>query len=304
MKKFIFSDTLWGVALTPMFMVSAAVGVIGLMKWGGDLPHPEKLYPVVIGSVLPLGLKGLVLAGLLSAFMSNFSATVNAGAAYLVRDGYQQLVRPKASDRELVQASRVASALVALGGILVGVQATNIDVIFAWIMMTLGTAVLMPNVLRWFWWRFNGWGYAVGTFCGVASAIAAAIWFADAPVYQTFPLFLAISVASSVAASLLTPPTELPTLKDFYRRIRPPGFWGPVKAAALAEDPQMPFDSFARDVVCFVVAIVGLHGLYLASSFACTKQWTALAVALAVACVSAIPLYFIWYKNLPDKNEA
>ena len=181
---------LWGVALTPMFMVAAAVGVIGIMKWGGNLPHPEKLYPVVIGSMLPVGLKGLVLAGLLSAFMANFSATANAGAAYLVRDGYQRLLRPKASDRELVNASRVASGLVALAGIVVGTQATNIDQIFAWIMMVLGTAVLMPNVFRWFWWRFNGWGYAVGTISGVVAAIISVVWFSDVPVYKSFFVFL------------------------------------------------------------------------------------------------------------------
>lgn len=294
---------LWGVALTPMFMVSAAVGVIGLMKWGGDLPHPERLYPVVIGSLLPIGLKGLVLAGLLSAFMSNFSATVNAGAAYLVRDGYQQLVRPKASDRELIQASRVASALVALGGILVGIQARNIDVIFAWIMMTLGTAVLMPNVLRWFWWRFNGWGYAVGTLCGVGSSIVAALSFAEVSVATSFVILLGISTLSSVVASLLTPPTEMDTLKDFYLRIRPPGFWGPVKAAVLADNPNTPRDSFARDLSCLLVGIVGLHSLYMASSYACTKQWWAFGTTLLVVSLTAVVLYFLWYKHLPDQNE-
>jgi len=294
---------LWGVALTPMFMVAAAVGVIGLMKWGGNLPRPERLYPVVIGNVLPQGLKGLVLAGLLSAFMSNFSATVNAGAAYLVRDGYQPLVRPRASDRELIHASRVSSGLVALGGILVGVQAKNIDVIFAWIMMTLGTAVLMPNVLRWFWWRFNGWGYAVGTLCGVVSAIVAALRFSDVPVHVSFFIFLAISAVTCIAASLLTPPTELETLKDFYRRIHPPGFWGPVKAAVLAADPNTPSDRFARDFFCLLVSIVGLHALYMSSCYLCTKQWAAFAWAWAVVAAAAVVCYFVWYKNLPPKHE-
>jgi Na+/proline symporter len=250
---------IWGVAMTPMFMVSAAVGVIGLIRWGGNLPHPEKLYPVVIGTMLPVGIKGLVLAGLLSAFMSTFSSTVNAGASYLVRDGYQQFLRPGASSRELVWASRAASALVIVAGMVVGMHATNIDVIFAWIMIILGTAVLMPNVLRWFWWRFNGWGYAVGTLCGVTAAIVSALWFADTPVYISFFVLLAISVATSLVASVLTPPTDLETLKVFYRRIRPPGFWGPVRAAVLSEDPQTPVDSFAKDLLSAVIAGAGLH---------------------------------------------
>ncbi|MCX7426588.1 MAG: hypothetical protein NTW96_13315 [Planctomycetia bacterium] len=294
---------LWGVALTPMFMVAAAVGVIGIMKWGGNLPHPEKLYPVVIGSMLPLGLKGLVLAGLLSAFMANFSATANAGAAYLVRDGYQRVLRPKASDRELVNASRAASVLVAVAGIIVGTQATNIDQIFAWIMMVLGTAVLMPNVFRWFWWRFNGWGYAIGTISGVVAAIISVVWFSDVPVYKSFFVFLAISTVVSVVASLVTAPTEMDRLADFYRRIRPPGFWGPVKRVVLAENPDTPIDSFGRDLACLGVIMLGLHSLYGASCYACTKVWSSFAMSCAVVVICAIVLYFLWYKNLPDKNE-
>jgi Na+/proline symporter len=294
---------LWGVALTPMFMVAAAVGVIGLMKWGGNLPHPEKLYPVVIGTMLPMGLKGLVLAGLLSAFMANFSATANAGAAYLVRDGYQRLLRPRASDKEQVNASRVASGLVALAGIGVGMRARNIDEIFAWIMMALGTAVLMPNFFRWFWWRFNGWGYAVGTVCGVISAVVAMKWFSDVPVYVSFFVFLGISIVVSVGASLLTPPTDMATLADFYRRIRPPGFWGPVRKVVLAENPDTPFDSFGRDLVNLGVLMAGLHSLYAASCYACTKVWSSFTLALAIVAICAIVLYFLWYKNLPEKDE-
>ncbi len=294
---------LWGVALTPMFMVAAAVGVIGLMQWGGNLPHPEKLYPVVIGTMLPVGLKGLVLAGLLSAFMANFSATANAGAAYLVRDGYQRILRPKASNKELVHASRVASGLVALAGILVGMQAKNIDVIFAWIMMALGTAVLMPNFFRWFWWRFNGWGYAVGTICGVVAAIVSIVWFSDVPIYKSFFVLLCISIVASVGASLFTPPTDMTALADFYRRIRPPGFWGPVKKVVLAENPKTPFDSFGRDLVNLGVIMLGLHSLYAASCYACTKVWSSFAVTVVIVAVCTVVLYFLWYKHLPDKDE-
>ena len=294
---------LWGVAMTPMFMVSAAVGVIGLVKWGGNLPHPERLYPVVIGTMLPVGIKGLVLAGLLSAFMSTFSSTVNAGASYLVRDGYQQFLRPKAGNRELVWASRGASVLLIVAGILVGMRATNIDTIFAWIMMILGTAVLMPNILRWFWWRFNGWGYAIGTLFGVGSAIVSAIWLADVPVYVSFFVLLGVSVVTCVIVSAVTPPTEFETLKDFYRRIRPPGLWGPVKAAVLAEDPDTPIDSFAKDLLAAAVAGVGLHCLFMSSCYACTKQWTAFVLSLAVAGAATVVSYFTWYRNLPDENE-
>ena len=293
----------WGVALTPMFMVSAAVGVIGIMQWGGELPHPDRLYPVVIGTMLPVGVKGLVLAGLLSAFMSTFSATVNAGASYLIRDGYQKVARPQASDRELKWASRAASLVLVVAGIWVGMQAKNIDDIFNWIMMILGTAVLMPNVLRWFWWRFNGWGFAVGTLVGVAAAIVAVTWFADAPLYVSFSILLFVSTISSVASSLLTKPTDMQTLVDFYRRVHPPGLWGPVKRNVLADQNFELKDSFAKDLVAAIIIGIGLQALFLASVYACTQQWTAFCLSLLVVAVSTIISYWTWYRALPDEDE-
>ncbi|MHC4085367.1 MAG: sodium:solute symporter family transporter [Planctomycetota bacterium] len=294
---------LWGAAMTPMFMLSAAVAIIGIVKFGGKLPHPEHLYPVVIGTMLPIGVKGLVLAGLLSAFMSTFSSTVNAGAAYLVRDGYQNFLRPKASSRELIFVSRICSGLVIVAGILVGMQASNIDTIFGWIMITLGTAVLMPNVLRWFWWRFNGVGYAVGTLSGVFSSIAAAIWFGETRVYISFPILFGISAVTSIIASLLTPPASMETLKDFYLRIRPAGWWRPVRRIILSENLDIPSDSFTMDILTVIIGVTGLQALYMLSVYACTHQWQAFTVAFLVVAGCAVALYFTWYKNLPSKDE-
>ena len=294
---------LWGMCMTPMFMLSAAVAVIGIVKWGGNLAHPEHLYPVVIGTMLPVGVKGLVLAGLLSAFMSTFSSTVNAGASYLVRDGYQNFLRPKAGSKELVLVSRICSGLVIVAGILVGMQSKNIDAIFGWIMITLGTAVLMPNVLRWFWWRFNGTGYAVGTLAGVFSSLAAPIWFSHVPIYLSFTILFCISTLTSVIVCLLTPPAEMGTLKEFYRRIQPAGWWGPVRHAILAEGSDLPSESFGMSILTVIIGMVGLQCLFLAGTYACTHQWKVFTIALLIMAVCAVTLYFTWYKNLPDKNE-
>lgn len=294
---------LWGICLTPMFMLSSAIGVIGIMKWGGQLPHPENLYPVVIGTLLPIGIKGLVLAGLLSAFMSTFASTVNAAASYLVRDLYQNYLRPKASQKEVIHASRVSSIIIIVAGILIGMQATNIDVIFAWIMMVLGSAVLVPNILRWFWWRFNGAGYAVGTLIGVGASIITAIFFAEVPLYKTFPVLLGISFASTVLATIFSRPTDSKILEDFYQRIRPAGFWKPVRNAIQADGKILHRESFVLDIIAGLIAAVMFHAIYLISTYLCTKQWSEVAMSCGVIIVSAILLYFVWYKQLPDKDE-
>lgn len=294
----------WGVGLVPMFMVSAAVGVIGLVKWGGRIANPDQLYPVVIGSMLPVGLKGLVLAGLLSAFMSTFSATVNAGASYLVHDLYEKISRTAAGEHHhLVRMSRLASCLVVIGGIAIGMLARDINMIFEWIMMVLGTGVLMPNVLRWFWWRFNGVGFAVGTLVGVGAAIIAAIFFPAANGELTFLVLLVVSATSSIAATFASPPTDMSVLKDFYRRVRPPGMWAPVARAVREEGVPANAEPFVWDAVSALVTAIGLQALFLASTYAVTHQWNALGVAIVVVVAAAIILYFTWYRRLPDADE-
>lgn len=292
----------WGITLAPMFMVSAAVGVIGIVKWGADLPHPEQLYPVVIGTMLPTGIKGLVLAGLLSAFMSTFSATVNAGASYLIRDGYQSVVRPHASDRELKWANRAASLVIVLGGIAVGMQASHIDEIFSWIMIILGTGILMPNVLRWFWWRFNGWGFAIGTLAGIVAAMAFQ-YFSSLPLYWSFFILLMISTVTSVLATLLTPAPDKHTLVEFYLRVHPPGFWKPVRQMMETDQNFDQRNSFILDLGAAIIIGIGLQAWFLATVYICTQQWMAFGIAMIVALVCAVVSYWTWYLRLPEADE-
>jgi solute:Na+ symporter, SSS family len=294
---------IWGVGLVPMFMVSAAVGVIGLVHWGGDIQNPDQLYPVVIGTMLPVGLKGLVLAGLLSAFMSTFSATVNAGASYLTHDLYHKLVRPQASSQHLIRASWVCSILIVIAGVLVGMAAPDINAIFEWIMMVLGTGVLVPNVLRWFWWRFNGVGFAVGTLLGVAAAIVCVVFFADQPGYVTFPVLLLISLVSSVVATLVSAPTDIVVLREFYRRVKPFGWWKPIHELVTDRTDASPAGSFGWDMAATALTAVALQALYLMSTYAVTHQWNAFAVSGAVVAVCAVGLYYTWYLRLPAATE-
>lgn len=294
---------LWAVAQTPMWMLAASVAVIGIITWGSDISNSKHFYPAVVGTMLPVGIKGLVMAGLLSAFMSTFSSTVNAGAAYLAHDGYQKLLKPQASNRELVFVSRICSLLIIIAGILVGTTADNIMVIFDWIMMVLGAAVMVPNVLRWFWWRFNGYGYAVATLIGVAAALITALFFGGLPPYVTFPILLAISGFSSVIASMVTQPTDIETLKTFYRRTQPAGAWGPVRAAVLNDGVELPKRTFAWDLLALFVGCIGVQALWTMSTYAVTHQWGAFSIAGIVVLISGFVMYFAWYRKLPSKEE-
>ena len=150
----------------------------------------EIVMPKVLGRYLGSGMLGLVLAGLVAAFMSTFSATVNAGASYIVRDLWQPLFRPHADEKHLVRASYAATLGIVVVGTLIGMYASSIRQVWDWIMMALGAAFVIPNVLRWYWWRFNGTGYAAGTLVGLAGAMPLlflSLMNIEPPIYYTFP---------------------------------------------------------------------------------------------------------------------
>ena len=137
------------------------------------MPKPdfEKLMPIVLTEYVPAGVIGLLLAGLLAAFMSNFAATINAAPAYIVNDIYKRFIAPDSSPQTHVRLSRLSSVAVLLVGIALGLLTTRITGIMMWIVGALYGGYVMANVLKWYWWRFNGYGYFWGMIGGIVSAM-------------------------------------------------------------------------------------------------------------------------------------
>lgn len=256
-----------------------------------------------IAHALPMGLRGLALAALISAFMGTFGAMVNGGASYLVRDVYQRYIRPAAPNGELVYASYGASVPFVLVGIVISLFAESINTMFTWIMAGLGAGVLMPNVLRWSWARLNGWGYFVGIATGMVLSLVQVVLEAHGivrqPVYVTFPVLALSVMAVAVAVALLTPPTDLATLKRFYRDVQPAGAWGAVAQAVQAEDPAFRKEPFVPDLVNVAVAVVWLAALYTAPVLFVAHQMRWAAVAGVVVLVLTVVLVFPWWPRLP-----
>lgn len=292
---------LWGAIHTvrwPMAMALAAMGIVGLAQTG----DPETVLPSVIQDMLPTGIRGLVLAALLSGFLATFNSTVNGGASYVVKDIYHKYLNPRASERQLVRASYVASALLIVLGIAASFAAASIDQMFTWIMGTLGAGVLMPNVLRWYWWRVNGWGYAVGSISGMILSLAQALIPAakDLPLYETFPAIAGAVCAITVVVTLLTEPTQREVLLQFYRTVQPAGFWGPI--AAEVNQPEIA-RQFRRDLINIVVGIPCLIGLWMAPIYLVLHRYNEALLAGGVAAVACVILYKTWYLQLPDAGE-
>jgi Na+/proline symporter len=295
--------TLWPFFLVVRWMMVAAITLLA-MSGINNVTDPELVMPMVLHKYLPVGIKGLVIAGLLSAFMSTFSSTANSGASYVVRDIWQPLFRPDADEHHLVRYSYMATIGVVVAGIVVGLNAESIRSIWSWIMMALGGAVIMPNVLRWHWWRLNGWGYAAGTFGGIVLSLAV-LFFPDMPMYVQFPLISIGSLTACLVGSLVTTPTEPEKLQVFYRTVRIFGIWGPVRKACGLSGQELndPAESPWRTVCNTVIACGGVTGLYLFSMYLIGHWYGRAGMWFGVVVCTSVVLYFTWYLYLPKGEE-
>jgi SSS family solute:Na+ symporter len=306
---------LWGAIHTVRWCFAMAIAVMAIMGIGNAAldqrlkADPETALPLIIGTMLPMGLVGFMLAALLSGFLATFSSTVNGGAAYLVKDVYQRYLNPSADNRTLIRVSYVSSALLIIIGLIISVFGTSINTAFLWIFGTLAAGILPPNVLRWYWWRLNGQGYAAGVFGGMTLSLGQV--FVDTmyldkplPLYIGFPVIAILSTIITITVSLLTRPTDIETLKVFYRKVQPAGAWRPAKEALLAEEPGFKKQSpFVRDLTNTVIALIGITALYVSMLYLVLHRLEIGFTLLAMTLVSTVILYFTWYKNLPPPSE-
>ena len=310
-------SSLVNVVLNPTryFMV-AGLTILALVNFNklytGSLTQPdfESILPEVLATYVPVGLLGFLLAGLIAAFMSNFAATVNAAPAYLVNDIYKRYVNPNASEKTYVKMSYAASLLIVVTGIVFGFLVTSINDVVLWITAALWGGYTAPNVLKWYWWRFNGYGYFWGMLSGIGAALILPLlhigllenWPLTANFsMNAFPLIFAISLIGSILGSLLTKREDDETLKKFYRQVRPWGFWKPVQRMVEAEDPSFRRNKdFWRDIFNIVIGITWQISLMAFPVFLIIREWRSFFIAAGVTAITTVILKFTWWNKLKD----
>ena len=225
-----------------MVMGFTAFG-LSIVAKNGVAIDSEQVLPLMINQVFPAGFKGLVIAALLAAFMSTFGSTLNVAASFIVND----MVKPvwtSASPKALIRVSYASTIAIILLGIVISRYTERIDAIWNPINFALGAALLAPGLFAAYWWRMGGWALCLSAACTLPAAFYVKV-FTDMRELQYFPILAGISFASCIAGAYLFPPAPDATLMDFYRKVRPFGLWGPVRAMLrdAGEDPGLP----ARD---------------------------------------------------------
>lgn len=282
----------------PLIASFAMLGIYHGIETGSVIADPELVLPTVIKNYIPAGVKGFLIAGLMAAAMSTFDSTVNAGAAYWVKDLYQAYLRPRASEKDLMFQARLASVGIVLLALLFSLTISNINEIWGWITMGIGAGMFIPQVIRWYWWRFNGYGFAIGTAVGMTAAVLTKAFAGPIPEYTSFLIASGSSLAGCILGTLLTPATENTVLENFYRVTRPFGFWSHIRGSLPKAVQSKVNQENRRDIIATFFAVPWQVVLFLTGMMIVMKQWTnVLNLGFLLILLSA-GLYWFWFRHL------
>lgn len=296
------------VLFIPRYLMIAGLGVIALVYFNPDTLFTgstidfEKILPFALSNFIPSGVLGIILAGLIAAFMSTFAANVNAGPAYIVNDIYKKFINPDADNKTLVRLSYAASVLVVVVGISVGFFVTSINDILQWITAALFGGYAAANFLKWIWWRFNGYGYFWGMIAGLIASLSVPKLFPDMSIINAFPLvILPVSMLGSVLGTVLSKPDDEHVLISFYKSVRPWGFWHPIYEKIKAQDPGFEKNrSFKRDMFNCLVAIIWQMVLILIPIYLVIREYGSMTISIVILLVTMAILKVNWYDKLED----
>jgi len=240
----------------------------------------EKVLPAAINNFLPVGILGIVLTGLLGAFMGTFSGTLNAAQAYITNDVYLKYVNPDASNRKIMAVNYSSGVVVVTIGVILGFLAKDVNSILQWIVSGLYGGYIAANMFKWYWWRFNANGFFWGMTAGIVPAIALAALKEQQIIVGLelywWPVIFVLSIAGCIIGTYTAPPTDKEVLKRFYSTVRPWGFWKPVHKEVMVDDPSfVPNKRFKLDMFNVVLGMI------------------------AQCCLTVLPMYVVLWLKLP-----
>jgi Na+/proline symporter len=251
---------------------------------GHDMAYPAML------RFLPHGMLGLMVAGMLAAYVSTISTHLNWGTSYLVHDFYRRFMRPDAAERHYVAVGRLVTGLlmVVAAGITFVLETASASF---QLLLSVGAGTGLLYLLRWFWWRVNAWC----EIAAMASSFLIAIGFAVAaksgyPVASHISLILTVAGTTLVwvTVAYMTPPTDRQTLVSFYKLVRPAGRgWDSVRAeAGVGPSP----DSLSQSLLGWVLGCAFIYAALFGVGSALYGRTPQAVLWLVVFVVSGVGL--------------
>ena len=260
----------------------------------------EKILPATIYNFLPVGILGLTLTGLLGAFMGTFSGTLNAAQAYIVNDIYLKFINPNASNKKIITTNYLVGVLVVVLGILLGFFTKDVNSILQWIVGGLYGGYIAANLFKWYWWRFNANGFFWGMAVGIISALFF-LKFYDGLFLNVWPFIFILSVIGCLLGTYAAPPTNIETLKHFYKTVKPWGFWKPIQEVVMNDDPTFkPNTNFKLDMFNVVLGIIAQLCLTLLPIYVVLWMKLPLLTIIVILIIIIFLLKKTWWNKLED----
>lgn len=265
----------------------------------------ERVLPGAINNFLPVGILGIVLTGLLGAFMGTFSGTLNAAQAYITNDIYLKYVNPHASNKKVMTVNYTSGVVVVAVGVILGFFAKDVNSILQWIVSGLYGGYIAANMLKWYWWRFNANGFFWGMAAGIVPAVALAALKEQQIVHGLelywWPVIFLLSIAGCIIGTYTAPPTDKEVLKKFYSTVRPWGFWKPVHKEVMMENPSfVPNKRFKLDMFNVVLGIIAQCCLTILPMYVVLWLKLPLLVTIAILLVIVLILKKTWWNKLEN----
>ncbi len=231
---------------------------------------------------LPTGLKGILLAAFLAAYLSTISTQLNWGAGYLVNDFWKRFAAPERSARYYVRASRVCTLLLMIAGLAVSTYITSISGVWQFI-LECGAGLGLVLILRWYWWRINAWSEIVATaapFIGYSLAHFGLGWVFP----NSFFFTVSFTTLAWIIATFITPPESDAVISTFVKRVRPQGRWPGLREGGGSQGPLIWL------IVSWLAALAFTYGLLFLTGKVIFAEWNDAALCAVVVLFSALLL--------------
>jgi Na+/proline symporter len=307
----------WTVLLALRWPLVVSFAILGIhlgIERGVPIENPESVLPTVLMEVIPPGLRGLLIACFLAAFMSTLSSFINATSAYWSNDIYGPFINKNATPKEKVFQGRLSSVVIVGLGVGLSYTLEQINTVWGFLTAALATGLGIPLLFRWYWWRFNGYGFSGGVAFGAIGGAIAIFLRMTADISPDsilhfmlnndlvfFLVNLIWTGSACIAFSLMTPATDEAVLRNFYETTKPFGIWGRVRdnlsaveAAAIKKENQ-------QEILSAILAMPWQLCLFLVPMTLILKEWGQFTVLLIIVGILSAGLYFLWYKPLEER---
>ncbi|MCP4612615.1 MAG: Na+:solute symporter [Planctomycetes bacterium] len=288
-----------------MWVVVALVSIVLFPKLTESY-NDTHAYPLVMNEYLGYGLKGLLVTAFLAAFMSTIDTHLNWGASYMMTDVYQRFIKKEATQRHYMIVTKIVVVLLMVAGVCIAVYIAlkNLTVKAAWEFFAF-TMVGggMISVARWFWWRINAYTEIAALSLGLVIAFAnpfipeSVVLFGypwpEMPFEIKIALLTGMVVPISIIVTFLTPAVSKEKLEEFYRKVRPGGFWG-----ILGSDiRELPGKALSLSTILDVIGGIMLcYGISLAIGYSILMKFSKAGICCLLAVIGGF-IVFRWYKK-------